>query len=73
MEIRLLNGRTLNTRVEQFRGAGERPLSQDEVVAKFRECAGTVLDASRVERVLAMIDNLGALKDAVDLTALLAA
>ena len=73
MEIVLRDGRTLNTRVEQFRGAGERPLSDLEVVTKFRECAGMVLDAPRVERALDMITHLDALGDAAELAVLLAA
>ena len=73
MEIVLRDGRTLNTRVEQFRGAGERPLSELEVVTKFRECAGMVLDAPRVERVLDMITHLDTLGDAAELAVLLAA
>jgi len=73
MEIRLRDGRTLSTRVEYFRGAGERPLSDAEVVGKFRECAGLVLDAARVEQARAMIENLGALGDVADLAAVLAA
>lgn len=73
MHIRLRDGRTISTRVEQFRGAGERPLSQDEVTTKFRECAGSVLDAPRVERALAMIGDLDHLADSAELAALLAA
>jgi 2-methylcitrate dehydratase PrpD len=73
MEIVLRDGRTLNTRVEQFRGAGERPLSDLEVVTKFRECAGMVLDAPRVERALDMITHLDALGDTAELAVLLAA
>lgn len=73
MEIRLRNGRTVSTRVEQFRGAGERPLTASELAGKFRECAGTVLDAARVTRLQEMIENLGKLDDAADLAALLAA
>lgn len=71
MQIRLRDGRTVSTRVEYFRGAGERPLSHDEVVGKFRECAGMVLDSARVERVRAMIENMDALQDAADLAAML--
>lgn len=73
MDIRLRDGRTVSTRVEQFRGAGERPLTAGEVSEKFRECAGVVLDASRVQRLESMIGDLGSLADAADLTALLAA
>jgi 2-methylcitrate dehydratase PrpD len=73
MEIRLRDGRTVSTRVEQFRGAGERPFTDAELVGKFRECAGSVLDSARVERVRDMIGNLGALQDVADLAQLLAA
>jgi hypothetical protein len=73
MEIRLRDGRTLNTRVEQFRGAGERPLTDGEVSAKFHECAGTVFAAARVDRIESMVGALGSLADAAALTALLAA
>ena len=73
MEIRLRDGRTVATRVEYFRGAGERPLSDAEVVGKFRECAGLVLGAARVEKARGMIENLGALIDVADLAAVLAA
>jgi 2-methylcitrate dehydratase PrpD len=73
MQIRLRDGRTLNTRVEQFRGAGERPLTHAEVTGKFRECAGVVFDETRVARVQSMIEGLDALPDVAELAALLAA
>ena len=73
MEIRLCDGRVLNTWVEHFRGAGERPLSRDEVVDKYRECAGMVLDAGRVEAARQAIENLEDLNDAAELAALFAA
>lgn len=71
VEIRLRDGRTFSKRVEYYRGAPERPLSHQEVVEKFRECAGSVLDSNHVEQTREMIENLENLKDAADLTALL--
>lgn len=73
LEIRLRDGRVLSTRVEHFRGAGERPLSRDEVVDKYRACAGMVLDPGRVEAARQAIENLENLQDAAELAALLAA
>ncbi len=73
MEIKLRDGRVLKTRVEQFRGAGERPLSRGELINKYRECAGMVLDAARVEAARQAIENLEDMRDAADLAALLAA
>lgn len=73
LQIRLRDGRVLSTRVEHFRGAGERPLTRDEIVDKYRECAGLVLDPARVDQARQMIENLEELKDAADLAALLVA
>lgn len=71
VSMRLRDGRKVSTRVEYFRGAPERPLSREEVVGKYRECAGLVLDSSRIEQVREIIENLETLKDAADLAALL--
>ena len=73
LEIRLRDGRTVATRVEHFRGAGERPLSSEEVVGKFRECAGTVLDDAGVARAQTLIEGLDGVADAAELAAALAA
>ncbi len=70
MEIRLRDGRRLTQRAEYFRGAPERPLTRDEVVNKFHECARMVLDEGRVEEVRQRVENL---EDAPSLAALLTA
>jgi 2-methylcitrate dehydratase PrpD len=69
--IRLKDGREVSQRVEYFRGAPERPLSRNEVVEKFRDCAGMVLSADRVEATRDIVENLEDLKDAAELAALL--
>lgn len=73
LDIHLRGGRVLSTRVEYFRGAPERPLTRDEVVDKYRECAGTVLDPARAEQVRETIETLEDLSDAAQLGPLLAA
>lgn len=73
MEIRLRDGRVLSTRAEYFRGAGERPLSRDELVNKYRDCAAAVLDPEHVEAARQAIEHLEDLKDAAELATLLAA
>jgi 2-methylcitrate dehydratase PrpD len=73
LDIRLRDGRVLSTRVEYFRGAPERPLTRDEVVDKYCECSGTVLDPNRVEQVREAIENLEKVDDAARLGELLAA
>ena len=73
MEIRLRDGQVFGTRIEYFRGAPERPLTRDEVVDKYRECAGMVLDPGRVEQLRQAIENMEDLGDAAELASLLAA
>lgn len=73
MEIRRRGGRTLSRRVEYFRGAPERPLARDEVVGKFRECAGMVLEQGRAEAARQMVERLEELEDAASLAAIVTA
>jgi 2-methylcitrate dehydratase PrpD len=71
MRITLRDGRVLTTRVEYFRGAPERPLSRDEVVAKYRDCARMALDDDRVDRAREAIEHLEDVEDAAELVRLL--
>ncbi|MHC4480753.1 MAG: MmgE/PrpD family protein, partial [Planctomycetota bacterium] len=45
-------------RVDTPRGDPSRPLTWDELVEKFRDCAGTVLHAKAIERTLRMVEGL---------------
>lgn len=71
LKITLRDGRVLRTRAEYFRGAPERPLSRDELVDKYRECAQTVLDPDRADRAREAIEHLEDLDDAAELARLL--
>jgi 2-methylcitrate dehydratase PrpD len=73
-EVRLAtpDGR-LSARVEAPRGDPQRPLSWDELAAKFRECAGVALAPERVVAAAAAIEGLDELGDVRKLTALLCA
>jgi 2-methylcitrate dehydratase PrpD len=71
MRITLRDGRVLNTRVEHHRGAPERPLTHEELVQKYRDCATMVLDPGHVDRAREMIEHLESVADAAELTALL--
>jgi 2-methylcitrate dehydratase PrpD len=62
----------ISARVETPRGDPRRPLSWDELAAKFRDCAAEVLPAGRVENVIALIERLDELPDVRELTAVLA-
>lgn len=50
--IRLQDGRTLSHREHINRGAADRPLSNDEILSKFRANAGMTVDAEAAERMI---------------------
>ncbi len=66
--VRLKDGRELRHREAQNRGSDARPLTADEIVAKFRGNAERAMSAARAERVVEAV--LG-LDGAVSLRALL--
>ena len=51
VDVELKNGERLTERVEIARGDCENPLSESELVEKFRVTAGQVFDAERVARI----------------------
>jgi len=51
VDVELKNGERLTERVEIARGDCENPLSEAELVAKFRTTAGLVFDAGHVARI----------------------
>ncbi|MEE9588529.1 MAG: MmgE/PrpD family protein, partial [Hyphomicrobiaceae bacterium] len=63
--VRLSDGRSLSHREHINRGAADRPLTNDEIVAKFRDNAAMVVDRATVERQIAAMlaldsDDVGA-------------
>lgn len=48
--IELADGRTINHREHINRGAGDRPLTNDEIIAKFRENAAMLVNEDLIDR-----------------------
>jgi len=69
VDVDLKDGRRLTERVLVARGDSENPLSEDELVRKFRTTAGTAFDAAHVARIekavrdVAKSDNVRALDE----------
>ena len=63
VRIKLKNGQEYTHRVDFAKGHPKVPLTREEQVAKYRNCAGMVLSESAVTESLEMIDNLEELED----------
>ena len=70
LELQLRDGRVLRHRESINRGSSARPLSRDEVLAKFRQTASRALAPERVEAVAAALLDLERLPRIEALTAL---
>ena len=72
VEINLKDGRGVSGRIDYGKGSKANPMSDDEVVEKFRLCADYAdLPGDRVDGVIEMVKHLEELADIRDLTALL--
>ncbi len=69
--VRLRDGRSFSKRVSLARGRPGNPLNYDEIVAKYRECAGRVLSAPHVDQVLKMVEQIEDLDHISELTRVL--
>ena len=56
--VRLKDGEEYSLGVEKAKGTCEFPLSDDELISKYRDCAGTVLPADKVEQALKIMLKL---------------
>ncbi len=67
MEIKLKDGRVLRSEQKGFRyGHPKRPVSKEELIEKFRECAAyslKPLTKDNVEKVIQMVSNLEKMDD----------
>jgi len=61
VELRRRDGSESVRRVEQPLGSAASPLSSDQLAAKYRDCARTVLEEQQVERSLAALGALESL------------
>jgi 2-methylcitrate dehydratase PrpD len=71
LEVQLSNGKTYAETVLHAKGSDRHPMSDEEVLKKFRLLAGRVLSASQVERLLQTLLNLEKLDDARQIAKLL--
>ncbi len=73
-EVRVITiaGAEHRARVEIPRGDPRRPLTREERVAKFRQCAIRACPSDRAESVIAMVEDLDGLADAGRVARLLA-
>jgi 2-methylcitrate dehydratase PrpD len=70
LEIDLGNGRTISARADHGKGNIADPMSEDEVAAKFRDCAEYAgWDKAKTERAIELILRLDTLQDVCELTA----
>ena len=68
---KLKDGRVVYERCQSYRGSLANPMTRDERLTKFRECARRVLGPSDIDRVLGMIEALEELSDIRELTEVL--
>lgn len=55
VEVRLKDGRTVQREAFTSRGQPDRPMSREELAAKFTDCAGATLSQERIGRALEAI------------------
>lgn len=65
--IKLKDGRTFTSRVDTPKGHWENPLSRDELLAKYRDNAHSVLLPKQIERTIELIENLEDLEEIKEL------
>lgn len=61
--VKLKDGRQYSYETIAAKGEPDNPLQYDELVAKYRDCARTLIPASKVEQCLDMMTHLEDLSD----------
>ncbi len=69
--VHMKDGRVIEAREDVDRGSPQRPLTETDVIAKFRGSAARSAVAANAERIVDMAMNLEMLKDTHELAALL--
>ena len=70
MTVRLADGRVIEERITAARGTPDNPGTRDDLEAKFRRLAGTVLPAGRVDELTAAMRGLAGATDVAEILAL---
>jgi len=58
VSLRLKDGTILTRRVDQPKGAPENPLSREELLNKFRNCASVCFNEDSIERIIDKVMNI---------------
>lgn len=61
--IRLKNGQSYSARMDILTGGPEAPLTDQEVISKYADCAGGILPPEKIERSAELILNLEQVKN----------
>ena len=69
--IKLKDGRTVEHRIDDFRGTLRNPLSVDDYLDKFRAHVGDILPAARVDQAIEAFLNLEQVEDVAPILKLL--
>ncbi len=69
--ITLRDGRTLSGRADAAKGHPRKPMSQEDLTAKFLDCAGLVMSRERAETLLAHLWDIRMIDRAADLAPML--
>jgi 2-methylcitrate dehydratase PrpD len=74
LDITLTNGRAFSARADAAKGSASVPMTEDEVAAKFRDCARFARwPAERAEKIISLVLDLEKVNDIRALTSLLQA
>lgn len=68
--VTLINGKKLSHEVQIPKGNPENPLTKEELVNKYRDCASLILPSDAVERSLELIFHLEEKTDITELAEL---
>jgi 2-methylcitrate dehydratase PrpD len=71
VEVRLKDGRVLSRTVDFFVGSHHRPMSESQIVAKFRKVASKTLPAEGVAQIEEIVWSLDKAPSMVQLTEIL--
>ncbi len=65
--IMMKDGRKFTQQVDKVRGSPGNPMTRDELLGKYRDCASRVLKGERLERSISALENLETLATAGEL------
>ncbi|MBI1885907.1 MAG: MmgE/PrpD family protein [Chloroflexi bacterium] len=73
VRIRMMEGGEHSLRVDVPKGDPQRPLTWEELAAKFRDCARRALPAEAVERIVELVGGLEGVRDVRELASVITA